>query len=180
MRINTNGYRGIKLIGFGLIFSFIFTFIGIADEPKNPNDVLKEAKVLREKLLANVQSTYKKWIHEQAKKLILGQMDVDTLPAAIKLRFHDQDVQWEAVESTEFIVVSEAIDYFGDDGIPTLQELRSLLSELKGRSDDTEGTEITSLHLQMTMDRRSKFIGMLSAIMKKVKNTEIFLLENMK
>jgi len=43
-----------------------------------------------------------------------------------------------------------------------------------------EMSEMTSLRLQMTMDRRSKFIATISNIMKKISTTEKTLLKNIK
>jgi hypothetical protein len=43
-----------------------------------------------------------------------------------------------------------------------------------------EMSEMTSLRLQMTMDRRSKFISTLSNIMKKISSTQDTLVQNIK
>lgn len=43
-----------------------------------------------------------------------------------------------------------------------------------------EMSEMTSLRLQMTMDRRSKFINTLSQMMKKISTTQDTLVQNMK
>jgi hypothetical protein len=63
----------------------------------------------------------------------------------------------------------------------SLDGLRSLRDELKGRLDGmNEMSEMTSLRLQMTMDRRSKFISTLSNIMKKTSTTQDILVQNIK
>jgi hypothetical protein len=63
----------------------------------------------------------------------------------------------------------------------TIQGLKSLLDDLKGKLDGmNEMSEMTSLRLQMTMDRRSKFISTLSNIMKKVGTTQETLVQNIK
>ncbi|MEN8223495.1 MAG: hypothetical protein ABFR36_09600 [Acidobacteriota bacterium] len=50
----------------------------------------------------------------------------------------------------------------------TIKGFKSLLYDMKGKLDAmNEMSEMTSLRLQMTMDRRSKFISTLSQIMKK-------------
>ena len=41
-------------------------------------------------------------------------------------------------------------------------------------------SDMTSLRLQMTMDRRSKFISTLSQIMKKISTTQDILVQNIK
>lgn len=59
--------------------------------------------------------------------------------------------------------------------------LKSLLDEIKGRLDGlNELSEMTSLRLQMTMDRRSKFISTLSQMMKKMSTTQDILVQNIK
>jgi hypothetical protein len=63
----------------------------------------------------------------------------------------------------------------------TIQSLKSLLDDLKGKLDGmNEMSEMTSLRLQMTMDRRSKFIATLSNIMKKTSSTQDTLVQNLK
>ncbi len=63
----------------------------------------------------------------------------------------------------------------------TIQSLRSLRDELKSQLDGmNEMSEMTSLRLQMTMDRRSKFIETLSNIMKKIGTTQETLSQNIK
>jgi hypothetical protein len=65
-----------------------------------------------------------------------------------------------------------------------LAEVARILSnpeELKGKLDGmNEMSEMTSLRLQMMMDRRSKFISTLSNIMKKISTTQEALVQNLK
>jgi hypothetical protein len=65
-----------------------------------------------------------------------------------------------------------------------LGEVARILSneaELRNRLDGmNEMSEMTSLRLQMTMDRRSKFISTLSQIMKKISTTQDILVQNIK
>jgi putative addiction module CopG family antidote len=59
--------------------------------------------------------------------------------------------------------------------------LRSILDDLKGQLDGmNEMSEMTSLRLQMILDRRSKFISTLSNIMKKMSETQDVLVQNLK
>ena len=61
------------------------------------------------------------------------------------------------------------------------QELPDLLGAIKNNLDGmNEMSEMTSLRLQMTMDRRSKFISTLSQIMKKISTTQDTLVQNLK
>lgn len=65
-------------------------------------------------------------------------------------------------------------------GLP-VSGLKSLLDDFKGDLDRmNEMSEMTSLRLQMTMDRRSKFIQTLSNIMKKMSTTQESLVQNIK
>ena len=68
-----------------------------------------------------------------------------------------------------------------DTGKVTIQGLKTLLDDLKGKLDGmNEMSEMTSLRLQMTMDRRSKFISTLSQMMKKISTTQDILVQNIK
>jgi hypothetical protein len=63
----------------------------------------------------------------------------------------------------------------------TVSVLKLLLDDLKGKLDGmNEMSEMTSLRLQMTMDRRSKIIQTLSNIMKKIGTTQETLVQNIK
>ena len=62
-----------------------------------------------------------------------------------------------------------------------LPDLKTLLAELKSSLDSmSEMSEETSLRLQMTMDRRSKFVSALSNIMKAIGDTQNSLVGNLK
>jgi|GEM_PF-1134816 len=63
----------------------------------------------------------------------------------------------------------------------SVSSLESLLDKIKRRLDGlNELSEMTSLRLQMTMDRRSKFISTLSQMMKKTSTTQDILVQNIK
>jgi len=63
----------------------------------------------------------------------------------------------------------------------TVSALKSLLDDLKGNLDGMNGlSEMTSLRLQTTMDRRSKIIQTLSNIMKKIGTAQETLAQNIK
>ena len=62
-----------------------------------------------------------------------------------------------------------------------VEQLHSILDELKSKLDGlSEMSEMTSLRLQMMMDRRSKFLSTLSNIMKKISTTQDTLVQNLK
>lgn len=63
----------------------------------------------------------------------------------------------------------------------TVSVLKLLLDDLKGKLDGmNEMSEMTSLRLQMTMERRSKIIQTLSNIIKKIGTTQETLVQNIK
>ena len=65
--------------------------------------------------------------------------------------------------------------------ISSVGDLRAMLSRSKDKLDSlNEMSEATSLRLQMTMDRRSKFISALSNVMKKISTTSDSIVQNLK
>ena len=67
-----------------------------------------------------------------------------------------------------------------NSGLP-VSGLESLLDDIKGKLDGlNEMSEMTSLRLQITMERRSKIIQTLSNIMKKIGTTQETLVQNIK
>jgi len=65
--------------------------------------------------------------------------------------------------------------------ITEVGQLQSIREVLEGKLDSmSEMSEMTSLRLQMAMDRRSKFIETLSNIMKKISSTQETLVQNLK
>jgi hypothetical protein len=78
-------------------------------------------------------------------------------------------------------MVSEYDTVYDLEGQGTVQGLKSLLDDMKGKLDGmNELSEMTSLRLQMTMDRRSKFISTLSQMMKKISTSQDMLVQNKK
>ncbi len=64
---------------------------------------------------------------------------------------------------------------------PTYADLNALQNDIKSRLDSiSEMGETDSLRLQMTMDRRSKFLEALSNIMKKTSDTSASVVKNIK
>ena len=62
-----------------------------------------------------------------------------------------------------------------------LENLKAIQNNLKGQLDAmNEMSEMTSMRLQMAMDRRSKFVEALSNIMKKIDDTQSTIVQNMK
>ena len=68
-----------------------------------------------------------------------------------------------------------------DGPLNDVAQLEAILEDLKGRLDSmSEMSEMTSIRLQMAMDRRSKMIQTLSNIMKKFDDTQSSLAQNLK
>lgn len=66
-------------------------------------------------------------------------------------------------------------------GILSAAQLRAVLDDLRFRRDSmNELSEMTSLCLQMAMDRRSKFMSTLSNVMKKISETQDTIVQNLK
>ena len=70
---------------------------------------------------------------------------------------------------------------FVDRPFEDIAELRAVQDDLKGKLDGmNEMSEMTSMRLQMMMDRRRKFIETLSNVMKKISTTQETLVQNLK
>jgi hypothetical protein len=64
---------------------------------------------------------------------------------------------------------------------PTYADLKVVQSQLQSSLDSmNEMSEMTSMRLQMAMDRRSKFVEALSNIMKKIDSTQETIVQNLK
>ena len=85
------------------------------------------------------------------------------------------------IENSELVAEYTAVyDLRDADGV-TIQGLRSLLDDFFVKQKAVyEMSEMTSLRLQMTMDRRSRFISTLSQMMKKISTTQDILVQNIK
>jgi len=137
------------------------------------------------------------WISEEMSKLGEGakSSDIDNTkvsgkqPGAAKLRL----AKAPALGTARFKEVSSPVihlEYVKAPTIPPLpprdaglsvSNLKSLLDEIQGQLDSlNELSEMSSLRLQMTMDRRSKFISTLSQMMKKTSTTQDILVQNIK
>ena len=170
-------------------------------------DIPHEAMALHAKLTPKVQPSVRMWIDEQAKRLSQGQMDEGSLHNGILNRFSRQPIKTGDVEAIKFLTHIQAIKYMdGDIGemngkLKSIEEqkrelrakisrqkagsnvaaLKPMSDDLKGKLDEMNGmSEMTSLRLQMMMDRRSKFISTLSNIMKKIATTTETITQNLK
>ncbi len=179
----------------------------IAGDVQRLREVPNEAKVFQSKMLPRVQPSVRQWINEMAKSLSQERGEYIDLQPAFQSRFKGQALKTEMKTSIEILVFMQAIKFMDDDvqattvklrGIEkqkeyleakirykqdkvTIEPAKPLLDDLKGRLDGmNEMSEMTSLRLQMTMDRRSKFISTLSQIMKKVSTTQDILIQNIK
>jgi hypothetical protein len=73
------------------------------------------------------------------------------------------------------------IDLSPGAAVTTEDQLGAIRDDLRDRLDSmNEMSEMTSMRLQMAMDRRSKFVETLSNIMKKIDDTSSAIVQNMK
>lgn len=193
-----------------LLLSFLLALLpGVlcAANTARPAEIPPEAMALNAKLAPKVQPSVRMWIDEQAKRLSQGQMDEGSLHTVILNRFARQPIKTGDVEAIKFLAHTQAIKYMDNDITEMNGKLRSIeeqkrelrtrisrqeadskVTKLKPISGDLKGqldgmnemSEMTSLRLQMTMDRRSKFISTLSNIMKKIGTTEETITQNLK
>jgi hypothetical protein len=197
-------------IAGGLLLSLLLALLpGIlcAANIARPAEISPEAMALHGKLATKVAPSVRMWIDEQAKRLSQGQMDEGSLHTVILNRFTRQPIKTGDVEAIKFLTYIQAIKYMDNDISDTNGKLRSFeeqkrelrtkisrqeadskVAKLKPMPDDLKGkldginemSEMTALRLQMTMDRRSKFIGTLSNIMKKIETTMESITQNIK
>jgi len=86
-----------------------------------------------------------------------------------------------AARETAVAMREARVGFNPPEKIDDLAQLRAVNVELKAKLDSmNEMSEMTSLRLQMMMDRRSKFIETLSNIMKKISATQDTLVQNLK
>ena len=145
---------------------------GAAAEEQATRDLLEQMKKVnaaKEKLRA-LQAETRKQVEQNAMRRatercvspLCGGLEVATRETAMAMR--DARVAFNAPER-----------------IDDISQLRAVNDQLKGKLDSmNEMSEMTSLRLQMMMDRRSKFISTLSNIMKKVSTTQDTLVQNLK
>ncbi len=197
-------------IAGGLLLSLLLALLpGIlcAANIARPAEIPPEAMALHGKLAPKVAPSVRMWIDEQAKRLSQGQMDDGSLHTVILNRFTRQPIKTGDVEAIKFLTYIQAIKYMDNDISDTNGKLRSFeeqkrelrtkisrqeadskVAKLKPMPDDLKGkldgmnemSEMTALRLQMTMDRRSKFIETLSNIMKKIGTTMESITQNIK
>jgi hypothetical protein len=93
--------------------------------------------------------------------------------------YHHADLPVADTESGSVRAVPT--DLYPSGPVTSEDQLRSIRDDLKDRLDSLNAmSEMTSLRLQMAMDRRSKFIETLSNIMKKIDETQETIVQNLK
>lgn len=90
-------------------------------------------------------------------------------------------VQLPVADIESRMVRAVPVDLSRGGPVTTEDELRAIQDDLQGRLDSmNEMSEMTSMRLQMAMDRRSKFVEALSNIMKKIDSTQETIVQNLK
>jgi hypothetical protein len=169
-------------------------------------DIPADSERLHARLSGRLQPSVRSWINLEANKL-RGQPAVDEsrLRADILTRFKGQNPGSNDILAIAFLVMMQAAQDADRDLKAIMEETRatnessrkprektaqqkSTLSPArqgssameKGGPAANEMSEMISMRLQMTMDRRSKFISTLSNIMKKISTTQDTLVQNLK
>lgn len=131
--------------------------------PEIPADI----KALGDRLWNAASPSVKSWASQNAPGIAKGTGEPESLArAAVQAR-------WSHVRAAG---ASDTLTFMAN-----YQALRAVQDDLKGKLDGmNEMSEMTSMRLQMMMDRRSKFISTLSNIMKKISTTQDTLVQNLK
>lgn len=102
-----------------------------------------------------------------AQKITLG---TPTQPAIVRTNNIAKRLNEDSLKRTNIAVTR-----------PSAAEIKQVQDELKTQMDSMNGlSEMSSIRLQMTMDRRSKIISTLSNIMKKISKTQDSIIQNLK
>jgi hypothetical protein len=158
---------------------------------------MKATNAAKQKLRDQIKDL-NKWISEEMSKTAAGasSSDVSNTKVSGKPPSGTAKAQPSKVPPVRFAPLQKAssplirVEYVKAPAVPPLPPrgsgvsgdgLKSILDDAKGQLDGlNEMSEMTSLRLQMTMDRRSKFISTLSQIMKKSSTTQDILVQNIK
>ena len=196
-----------KMTDFTTCFAHIFTAVGFAslevseaallvmmmatkDMDDDIREIMAEIKSMTaaKTRLRQLISDLNRWISQQM-STHRGSENLDNEKVSGKspgglLHASDHKITYNEprpdVESSDLVADNETVYSLGG-GQVTIWSLRSLQDDLKGKLDGmNEMSEMTSLRLQMTMDRRSKFISTLSNMMKKISTTQDTLVQNIK
>lgn len=132
---------------------------------------LKRISVRKRNTLRQTRRQFDKLINDFCQELGNIQRDYPN-------QSHDFAVEEAVKQVNKTINLFNMVDFAtesSEQGLPNF--LDALRNNLDGMN---EMSEMTSLRLQMTMDRRSKFISTLSQIMKKISTTQHTLVQNLK
>jgi len=112
-------------------------------------------------------------LHSTQRK-ISNRLDIDP-------EFYTRPRKLPDVSTGRYVEVEGRLFAGKPEDLVDVDQLSSIIDDLESRLDGmNEMSEMTSLRLQMTMDRRSKFIEALSNIMKKVGATQDAMVQNLK
>jgi len=190
-----------------LVVSFAVTGVGA---PSRHEEIPTEAVALQQKLKPRLSPTVREWVGREAAQLRLRRdVDEAAVRAAVRKRFEGQKLSNMDIDALVMLVMMEMAQAEDKDLRATMdqmqeanrrkQQLRETQTKVKEQQAQVrqqlraesrtnapkldsmnEMSEMTSLRLQMTMDRRSKFISTLSNIMKKISTTQETLTQNLK
>ena len=143
-------------------------------------DIVSQRAKLFEEQQKAIRATIEK-MHEVLPKLeadLKRNADVhDLAPVPLDCARYQDEIR----RINELMQKTPSRTVFVDRPFADIAELRTIEADLKGKLDGmNEMSEMTSLRLQMMMDRRSKFIETLSNVMKKISTTLDTLVQNLK
>jgi len=169
--------------------------------PARHEEIPPEAIALQKKLLPRLSPSVRAWISREAAQLrVRRNVDENAVRASVRKRFDGQTLSTADTDAMFMLLMLEMLQAkSGDlqDQVTQVQESNARKCQLKDKLRDehrtnapaassqkldgmNEMSEMTSLRLQMTMDRRNKFISTLSNIMKKISTTQDMLVQNLK
>jgi len=119
-------------------------------------------------------------VDEMTTKLKTGKLDKTEKEeyATIISEYNQQTQEYELELISNLLKINETITGMT---YKVRGAMKSLENDLKGKLDSmSEMSEMTSLRLQLAMDKKFKFISMLSIMMKKISTTQDILVQNIK
>lgn len=119
-------------------------------------------------------------VDEMMAKLKTGKLDKTKKEeyATIISEYNQQMQEYELELISDLLKINETITGMTHKVRGTM---KSLEDDLKGKLDGmSEMSEMTSLRLQLAMDKKSKFMSTLSNVMKKISTTQDLLVQNIK
>lgn len=169
--------------------AFIVLAMAVEDMDEDLRMIIAELKAVNaaKRKLRDLIKQLNDWISSEMAKLAKAGKEPSDIENS---RVSRKDPPYQGIVFTKTYSPVVHLEYISAPVIPPLpprssgvsvRELKDLRGDLKAKLDTlNELSEMTSLRLQMAMDRRSKFISTLSEMMKKTSTTQDALVQNIK